>query len=162
MARSTKEEKVSKKRNQKLEICLTECAKQIKKFYEAEVNWDEDSTYLMTSKYKERCVIVYEKLARIKKTSHYLRRKIKTKFVFNDSKYPSVNRKIEKYIAKKILTRPIDQTRPINQTRAIVKTIPIDKTRTIYITRPIDKTRPIGKIRLTDQTRPTTLMLSKN
>jgi len=102
LVRSPKEKEVSKKRIKKLEICLTECAKQIKKFDEAEVNWDddEDSSYLMTSKYKERYVKIYQKLAQINKTSHDLGRKTETKFVFNDSKYPSVNRKIEKYIDK--------------------------------------------------------------
>lgn len=95
-----KEKEVSKKHIRKLEKCLLECGKQIKKLDEAEVNWDDedDSTYVLTSKYKEKYMKIYQKLAQINKTSRDIGRKTDTKFHFSHSKYPSVNKKIEKFI----------------------------------------------------------------
>ena len=91
---------VSSKHIRKLEAALAACAKQIQKCDEAEIDWEneEDSNFLMADRWKKKYMSIYNKLAEYKGTSKSLERTTDKRFNFNESKFPAVNRKIEKFV----------------------------------------------------------------
>ena len=93
---STKDLKIKK-----LEEALEKCATEIKKLDETEVDLDDDeeqSAYVISSRYKERYLQIRQKIADIKRIPNELGRKSDKPFRFSESKYSIVNRKIEEFI----------------------------------------------------------------
>jgi len=92
--------KVSAKHLLKLESALKKCAQQIKKLEEAEVDWDDDgdSNYILCAKYKRRYMDLFRKIAEYKKLSSSLDTKSEKKFVCDTSRYPEINKKIQKFV----------------------------------------------------------------
>merc|ERR550519_659105 len=93
---STKDLKIKK-----LEEALEKCATEIKKLDETEVDLDgdeEQSAYVISSRYKERYLQIRQKIADIKRIPNELGRKSDKRFHFSESKYSIVNRKIEEFI----------------------------------------------------------------
>lgn len=92
--------KVSAKHLLKLEKSLKECAKEIKKLEEAEVDWDDDdeSNYILCAKYKRRYMELFRKIAEQKELSSSLDRKSEKKFICGESRYPEINKKIQKFV----------------------------------------------------------------
>ena len=84
----------------KLEKALAKCAENIKKFEEAPIDWEneDESNFIMADKLKKRFMEIYGRIAEYKKTSVSIERRKDKKFVFHDSKYPDVSRKIEKLV----------------------------------------------------------------
>ena len=98
----TSKKKPSEKHILKLEKALQVCAKQIEKCEEAEIDWDNDdeSTFVLADKWKKKFMLIYNKLAQYKGTSNSLERSSDRKFKFEDSKFPEINKKIEKFVNK--------------------------------------------------------------
>jgi len=95
--------KVSGKHMKKLETALKKCAKQIRKLEEAEVDWDnedDESNYVLCAKYKRRYMQLHKKIAEYKQMSSSLDRKCDKKFVCSESRYPEINKKIQKFVNK--------------------------------------------------------------
>lgn len=92
----------SDKHIRKLEKALKACAKQIEKCEEAEIDWDndDDSTFVMADRWKKKFMSIYNKLAQYRGESKDLERSSDKKFKFLESKYPEVNKKIEKFVNK--------------------------------------------------------------
>ena len=93
----------SSKHIKKLELALKKCAKEIKRLEEAEVDWDdenEESNYVLCAKYKRRYMQLHKKIAEYKKMSSSLDRKCDKKFVCTESRYPEINKKIQKFVNK--------------------------------------------------------------
>jgi len=92
--------KVSPQHLEKLEKALKKCAKEIKKLEEAEVDWDDDgdSNYILCAKYKRRYMDLFNKIANYKELSNNLDRKSEKKFFCTESRYPEINKKIQKFI----------------------------------------------------------------
>ena len=97
---SSKEKTVSSKHIRKLEAALAACGRQIKKCEEAEIDWekDDDSNFLMADRWKKKYMSIYFKLAEYNGISKSLERSSDKKFSFNESKFPAINRKIEKFV----------------------------------------------------------------
>ena len=98
----TSKKKPSEKHILKLEKALQVCAKQIEKCEEAEIDWenDDESTFVLADKWKKKFMLIYNKLAQYKGTSNSLERSSDKKFKFEDSKFPEINKKIEKFVNK--------------------------------------------------------------
>jgi len=92
--------KVSAKHLLKLEAALKKCGKEIKRLEEAEVDWDDDgdSNYLMCAKFKRRYMELFRKIAEHKELSSSLDRKSEKKFICTESRYPEINKKIQKFV----------------------------------------------------------------
>ena len=84
----------------KLEKALAKCAENIKKFEEAPIDWEneDDSNFIMADKLKKRFMEIYGRIAEYKKSTVSIDRKKDKKFVFHDSKYPDISKKIEKLV----------------------------------------------------------------
>jgi len=84
----------------KLEKALAKCAQNIKKFEEAPIDWEneDDSNFIMADKLKKRFMEIYARIAEYNKASVKTERRKDKKFVFHDSKYPDISRKIEKLV----------------------------------------------------------------
>jgi len=97
-----KAKKVSPAHITKLEKALKKCAKEIQRLEEAEVDWDEDndSNYILCAKYKRRYMDLFKKIADYKELSSSLDRKSEKKFICNESRYPEINKKIQKFVNK--------------------------------------------------------------
>merc|ERR1719369_2082923 len=95
-----KKKKASSRHIKKLEKALRVCSKQIKKYEEADVDWDkdDDSNFIMAAKLKKRYMAIYNKIAEYKGLSKSLDRRSDKKFTFTESKYPAINQKIEKFV----------------------------------------------------------------
>ena len=93
---------VSDKHIIKLEKALQACAKEIEKCEEAEIDWDndDDSNFVMADKWKQKFMKIYNKLAQYKGKSKSLDRSSDKRFKFSESKYPEINKKIEKFVNK--------------------------------------------------------------
>jgi len=86
---------------QKLEAALEKCGREIKKLDEAEVDLECDeneSSYVISYRYKERYMQIRQKIAEIKNIPDDLGRRSDKPFHFNESKFPIVNREIEKFV----------------------------------------------------------------
>eukprot|EP00092_Neocalanus_flemingeri_P007387 GFUD01007975.1.p1 GENE.GFUD01007975.1~~GFUD01007975.1.p1 ORF type:complete len:1381 (+),score=430.56 GFUD01007975.1:102-4244(+) len=92
--------KVSAQHLDKLEKALKKCAKEIKRLEEAEVDWDDDgdSNYILCAKYKRRYMDLFNKIANYKELSSNLDRKVEKKFFCTESRYPEINKKIQKFV----------------------------------------------------------------
>jgi len=94
--------KVSQKHIEKLEAALKKCSKKIKEYEEKEVDWDneaeEESNYLMTARLKRRCMQIYSKIAEAKALSDSLDRRRDKRLKCVESRYPEINKKIEKFV----------------------------------------------------------------
>ena len=90
----------SAKHLRKLEKALAKCAQNIKKFEEAPIDWEneDESNFIMADKLKKRFMEIYGRIAEYKKSTVSIERKKDKKFVFHDSKYPDISRKIEKLV----------------------------------------------------------------
>ena len=84
----------------KLEKALAKCAQNIKKFEEAPIDWEneDESNFIMADKLKKRFMEIYGRIAEYKKAAVNIERRKDKKFVFHDSKYPDISRKIEKLV----------------------------------------------------------------
>ena len=93
---------VSEKHILKLEKALKACAKEIEKCEEAEIDWDNDdeSNFIMADRWKKKFMHIHNKLAEYKGMSKSLERSSDKSFKFSDSKYPEINRKIERFVNK--------------------------------------------------------------
>ena len=94
--------KVSQKHIDKLEAALKKCHQKIQEYEDKEVDWDneeeEESNYLMTCRLKSRCIQIYKKIAEAKELSDSLDRKADKRLKCTDSRYPEINKKIEKFV----------------------------------------------------------------
>merc|ERR1712107_181188 len=94
--------KVSEKHIEKLEAALKKCSAKIKEYEEKEVDWDneteEESNYSMTCKLKRRCMQIYSKIAEAKAFSDSLDRRRDKRLKCAESRYPEINKKIEKFV----------------------------------------------------------------
>merc|ERR1719319_689975 len=94
--------KMSQKHIEKLEAALRKCSKKIKEYEEKEVDWDneaeEESNYLMTSRLKRRYMQIYSKIAEAKELSDSLDRRADKRLKCQESRYPEINKKIEKFV----------------------------------------------------------------
>ena len=98
-----KKGKVSSKHIKKLEKALKACDKKIRMLEETEVDWDnedDESNYVLCAKYKRRYMQLHKKIAGYKQLSDSLDRKSEKKFVCEESRYPEINTKIQKFINK--------------------------------------------------------------
>ena len=97
---SSTQKTASSKHIRKLEAALAACAKQVKKCEEAEIDWekDDDSNFLMADRWKKKYMAIYFKLAEYNGLSKSLERSSDKKFCFNESNFPAINRKIEKFV----------------------------------------------------------------
>ena len=93
---------VSEKHILKLEKALKACAKEIEKCEEAEIDWDNDdeSNFIMADRWKKKFMHIHNKLAEYKGMSKSLDRRSDKSFKFSDSKYPEINKKIERFVNK--------------------------------------------------------------
>ena len=97
---TSKQKNASSKHIRKLEAALAACAKQVKKCEEGEIDWekDDESNFLMADRWKKKYMSIYFKLAEYNGLSKSLERSSDKKFSFNESKFPAINRKIEKFV----------------------------------------------------------------
>ena len=91
----------SKKHIAKLEKALLQCHKAIRKLEETEVDFDADeeevdSAYIKLSRYRQRCVKIYKKIAELKGNAKTLGRKQEKRLKFAGSRIPDINNKIDK------------------------------------------------------------------
>uniref|UniRef100_K1QJV1 Death domain-associated protein 6 n=1 Tax=Magallana gigas TaxID=29159 RepID=K1QJV1_MAGGI len=99
---SKKKKKGSKKQVERLEKLLEDIRDKIEQLKEAEVDLDdEDSAYIMEEKYQKKFVKVWNKLCEIKESSADTGRPSQRKFRYSGTRYPEINRKIEKFVNKK-------------------------------------------------------------
>ena len=98
----TSKKTASDKHILKLEKALRACAKQIEKCEEAEIDWDNDdeSNFIMADRWKKKFMSIFNKLAELKGEAKDLERCSDKKFKFVESKYPEINKKIEKFVNK--------------------------------------------------------------
>lgn len=98
----SKKKKGSKKQVERLEKLLEDIRDKIEQLKEAEVDLDdEDSAYIMEEKYQKKFVKVWNKLCEIKESSADTGRPSQRKFRYSGTRYPEINKKIEKFINKK-------------------------------------------------------------
>jgi len=124
----------------KLEKALSKCAENIKKFEEAPIDWEneDDSNFIMADKLKKRFMEIYGRIAEYKKSTVSIDRKKDKKFVFHDSKYPDISKKIEKLVNR---TKKIEKL--VNRTKEFPDFTDIkSQIETVNITK---------RLRLTDQ-----------
>ncbi|XP_065931387.1 enolase-phosphatase E1 isoform X3 [Magallana gigas] len=99
---SKKKKKGSKKQVERLEKLLEDIRDKIEQLKEAEVDLDdEDSAYIMEEKYQKKFVKVWNKLCEIKESSADTGRPSQRKFRYSGTRYPEINKKIEKFVNKK-------------------------------------------------------------
>ncbi|XP_056009780.1 transcriptional regulator ATRX-like isoform X2 [Ostrea edulis] len=99
MAKNKK--KGSKKQIERLEKLLKDIRDKIEELKNAEVDLDdEDSAYIMEEKYQKKFVKVWKKLCEIKESSTDTGRPSEKKFKYEGTRYPDINRKIEKFVNK--------------------------------------------------------------
>jgi len=89
----------------KLEKALRQCGRKIQELDEAEIDLDgledENSPYMMKTRYEKRYMALYRKIAELKKQNASLKRKCDKRVKIETSQIPEVNAKIEELINKK-------------------------------------------------------------
>lgn len=99
-----KEEVINARRIRKLEKHLAKLAHGIKKLREEEVNWDdsddENSPYIMESRYKARALNVWQKICELQGRRPTTGRERDRKFSFKGTRFDSLNTKVEKLVNK--------------------------------------------------------------
>lgn len=90
----------SESHKRKLRKALQQCAEEIHKLENAEIDFDdeENSVYIMEAKYKKRYMDIYRKLAEYDSKSFNLDRQADKDFKFEESKFPEINTKITKFV----------------------------------------------------------------
>ncbi|XP_072889596.1 death domain-associated protein 6 isoform X2 [Hemitrygon akajei] len=87
-----------------LENLLKVYADEIKRLQEKELNLndleDEDSSYVQEHRLKKKMVKIFEKLCELKNCSSLTGRVIEQRIPFSGTRYPEINRKVEKFINK--------------------------------------------------------------
>ncbi|XP_062620564.1 neurofilament medium polypeptide-like isoform X2 [Saccostrea cucullata] len=96
-----REKKGSKRQIERLEKLLKDIRDKIEALKETEVDLDdEDSAYIMEEKYQKKFVKVWNKLCEIKESSTDTGRPVERKFRYEGTRYPEINKKIEKFVNK--------------------------------------------------------------
>ncbi|XP_061169688.1 inner centromere protein A-like [Saccostrea echinata] len=96
-----KEKKGSKRQIERLEKLLKDIRDKIEELKETEVDLDdEDSAYIMEEKYQKKFVKVWNKLCEIKESSTDTGRPVERKFRYEGTRYPDINKKIERFVNK--------------------------------------------------------------
>jgi len=98
---STKPKKTtSESHKRKLQKALEQCANEIHKLENAEIDFDdeENSVYILEAKYKKRYMAIYRKLAEYDSKPVNLDRQEDKDFKFEESKFPEINTKITKFV----------------------------------------------------------------
>ncbi|XP_067829910.1 death domain-associated protein 6-like isoform X2 [Heptranchias perlo] len=94
----------SKRQIRYLENLLKVYADEIKRLQERELDLneleDEDSSYIQEHRLKKKMVKIFEKLCELKNCSNLTGRVIEQRISFTGTRYPEINRKIEKFINK--------------------------------------------------------------
>ena len=89
----------------KLEKALRQCGRKIQELDEAEMDLDaledENSPYLMMTRYQKRFMSIHHKIAELKQLNASLKRKCDKRIKIETSRIPEVNAKIEELINKK-------------------------------------------------------------
>ncbi|XP_075692596.1 death domain-associated protein 6 isoform X3 [Rhinoderma darwinii] len=92
----------SKRQIRYLENLLRIYSVEIKKLQEKELSLDEledeDSSYIQESKLKRKLLRIFEKLCEIKDCSSLTGRVIEQRILYRGTRYPEVNRRLEKFI----------------------------------------------------------------
>ncbi|XP_041068507.1 death domain-associated protein 6 isoform X2 [Carcharodon carcharias] len=87
-----------------LENLLKVYADEIKRLQEKELDLnelqDEDSSYIQEHRLKKKMVKIFEKLCELKSCSSLTGRVIEQRIAFTGTRYPEINRKIERFINK--------------------------------------------------------------
>ncbi|XP_072115528.1 death domain-associated protein 6 isoform X1 [Mobula birostris] len=87
-----------------LENLLKVYADEIKRLQEKELDLndleDEDSSYVQEHRLKKKMVKIFEKLCELKNCSSLTGRVIEQRIPFSGTRYPEINRKVEKFINK--------------------------------------------------------------
>ncbi|XP_069775740.1 death domain-associated protein 6 isoform X2 [Narcine bancroftii] len=87
-----------------LENLLKVYADEIKRLQQKELNLneleDEDSSYIQEHRLKKKMVKIFEKLCELKNCSSLTGRVIEQRIPFTGTRYPEINRKVEKFINK--------------------------------------------------------------
>ncbi|XP_078063872.1 death domain-associated protein 6 isoform X2 [Mustelus asterias] len=87
-----------------LENLLKVYADEIRRLQEKELNLneleDEDSSYIQEHRLKKKMVKIFEKLCELKSCSSLTGRVIEQRIAFTGTRYPEINRKIERFINK--------------------------------------------------------------
>ncbi|XP_072406042.1 death domain-associated protein 6 isoform X2 [Chiloscyllium punctatum] len=87
-----------------LENLLKVYADEIKRLQEKELDLkeleDEDSSYIQEHRLKKKMVKIFEKLCELKNCSSLTGRVIEQRIAFTGTRYPEINRKIERFINK--------------------------------------------------------------
>lgn len=97
-----KEKRASKKQIAYLENLLKVYNEEICRLQRAELSLDdmgtEDSTYIQEHKLKRKMMKIYEKLCELKGCNTLTGRVIEQKISYNSTRYPEINKKIERFI----------------------------------------------------------------
>lgn len=83
---------------------LSKLQKGIKALAEKEVNWDEsdeDSPYLLESRYKAKAMRVFQEICKLEKRRPVVGREQDKKFRYTGSRYPELNARIEKWVSQR-------------------------------------------------------------
>ncbi|XP_055076118.2 death domain-associated protein 6 isoform X1 [Misgurnus anguillicaudatus] len=113
------EEKKTKRASRRqiayLENLLKVYNEEIKRLQERELNLEdlekEDSSYIQEHKLKRKMMKIYEKLCELKGCNTLTGRVIEQRIVYSGTRYPEINKKIERYInSPEVLQNPPDYT----------------------------------------------------
>ncbi|XP_052093570.1 DDT domain-containing protein DDB_G0282237-like isoform X2 [Mytilus californianus] len=95
----------SKKQIARLEKLLEDLRNKIEGLKEREVTLDEMddecSSYILEDKYQQKFVKVWKKLCELKNKSAATGRPIERRFKYSGTRYPEINRKLEKFVNKR-------------------------------------------------------------
>ncbi|KAM9323865.1 death domain-associated protein 6, partial [Gastrophryne carolinensis] len=100
----TETKPASKRQIRYLENLLRLYAQEIQKLQEKELSLDdladEDSTYIQESRLKRKLLRIFEKLCELKDCSSLTGRVIEQRIQYKGTRYPEINRRLEKFINK--------------------------------------------------------------
>ncbi|CAH1786838.1 unnamed protein product [Owenia fusiformis] len=102
--RRKEKKKGSAKQLKKLEDLLEKISKKIQALSEQELDFSdldhEDSTYLQEEKLKRHFMKIWKRICQLKERSDATGRLTETKFKFEGTRYPDINKRIERFINK--------------------------------------------------------------
>ncbi|GAB1598570.1 death domain-associated protein 6-like [Argonauta hians] len=121
-----KRKKGSERQIKRLEELLSKISKEIETVNEKELGLeeleDEDSAYLYEDRLQKKFVKVWEKLCELKNQDTRTGRPVERKFHYNGTRYPEINKRIEKFInRRKIFPDYFDIKHIINQVNNVQK-----------------------------------------
>ncbi|XP_051991678.1 death domain-associated protein 6 isoform X2 [Xyrauchen texanus] len=113
VAESQKTKRASRRQIAYLENLLRVYNEEIKRLQERELSVEElekeDSSYIQEHKLKRKMMKIYEKLCELKCCNTLTGRVIEQKITFSGTRYPEINKKIERYInSQEVLHNPPD------------------------------------------------------